>query len=210
MKILLIIFMSLSLFNMTKTSFDPYTKTGHEQFEEFDIPKGRRILISYTDNEIDIKYKDVSRCFFGTRESYFDKYIPVKYKSTVIFSRSNKTRESYVFKYDLETVHYCNVSVSVTGNISAKKVFKSQKGDLTTEGDLSVSYETESYDKITENGQLSVVIHPNKKVTLRIVGDARITNGVSKYYFFGMCLKKGAFEIVEITSVVYELIEEDA
>jgi hypothetical protein len=44
---------------------------------------------------------------------------------------------------------------------------------------------------------------------LRIVGDAKITNGVSKYYFLGICFKKGAFEIVEVTSTIYELIEEN-
>ena len=47
-------------------------------------------------------------------------------------------------------------------------------------------------------------------MTLRIVGDARVSNGVSKYYVFGICMKKGAFEIVEITSTIYELLEEDA
>ena len=73
-----------------------------------------------------------------------------------------------------------------------------------------MSYATETYVKTTESGSMNIVIQPNKKVTLRIVGDARITNGVSKYYLFGICFKKGAFEIVEIQSTIYELLEEDA
>jgi len=115
-----------------------------------------------------------------------------------------------VFNYDLETVSYNKVSVSVKGNISAKGVVKLKKAEITGSGELTISKTSESYNEITESGKMNVVIHPNKKVTLRIVGDARITNGVSKYYVFGICFKKGAFEIVEVTSIVYELIEEDA
>ena len=150
------------------------------------------------------------REIFRNKEAYFDKYIPVKYTSTVIFSRSNKTRETYVFSYDLETVNYNKVSVSVKGNISAKGVFKLKKAEITGSGDLTISHTSDSYNETTESGKMNVVIHPNKKVTLRIVGEARITNGVSKYYFLGICFKKGAFEIVEVTSIIYELKEEDA
>ena len=210
MKILLSILIILSLPFLKLSSHEPYSKTGHEQFEEFTIPKGRKILINYTDNEIKRKYKDVSFSLFGNELSYFDKYIPVEYKSTVIFSRSNKTRESYNFAYNLETVKYEKVSIAVKGSINAKAAFKIKKVDVSTGGDFSVSYSKDTSETITESGKLNIVIYPNKKVTLRIVGDARISNGVSKYYVLGICMKKGAFEIVEITSTIYELLEEDA
>jgi len=210
MKLLICILAFFNILGIKKIEFKPYTKTGYEQYESFEVPKGRRILISYTEGEIERKYDNVPKGFFGSKESYFDMYIPVKYTSTVIFSRSNKTRETYVFNYDLETVSYNKVSVSVKGNISAKGVVKLKKAEITGSGELTISKTSESYNEITESGKMNVVIHPNKKVTLRIVGDARITNGVSKYYVFGICFKKGAFEIVEVTSIVYELIEEDA
>lgn len=210
MKILIIMLSIFSCIGIKKMDFKPYTKTGYEQYEEFEIPKGKRILINYTDGEIERRYKYVPKGFFGTKESYFDMYIPVKYKSTVIFSRSNKTRETYVFNYDLKTVNYEKVSVSVKGNISVKGVAKLKKAEVSGSGDLTISSTTDNYIETSESGKMSIVIHPNKKVTLRIVGDARITNGVSKYYMFGICFKKGAFEIVEVISTVYELLEEDA
>ena len=164
----------------------------------------------YTDSEIKRKYKDVSFAMFGNQFSYFDKYIPIEYKSTVIFSRSNKTRESYTFAYNLETVKYEKVSISVKGSVNAKAVFKIKKVDVTGGGDFSISSTKDTSETVTESGKLNVVIYPNKKVTLRIVGDARVSNGVSKYYLFGICMKKGAFEIVEITSTIYEMVEENA
>ena len=77
MKVLLSIFILLSLPFFKMAKHEPYTTTGHEQFEEFTVPKGRRILISYTDNEIKKKYKDVSFKLFGSEVSYFDNYIPI-------------------------------------------------------------------------------------------------------------------------------------
>ena len=210
MKFLIFILTCFNIIGFKNIDFKPYTKTGYELYEEFEVPKGRRILISYTDSEIERKYKDVPKAIFGTQDAYFDKYIPVKYKSTVIFSRSNKTRETYVFTYDLKTVNQSKVTVSVKGNISAKVVGKIKKVEMTGTGDLTINHSTETSVETSETEKMNVVIHPNKKVTLRIVGEAMITNGVSKYYLFGVCLKKGAFEIVEVTSIIYELLEEDA
>ena len=210
MKILLsfLLLLCMPCFKMIK--HDPYSETGHEQFEEFTVPKGRRLLISYTDSEIKRKYKDVPFSLFGSESIYFDKYIPIEYKSTVIFSRSNKTRESYSFAYNLETVNYEQVSVAVKGSINVKAAVKIKKVDVSGGGDVSVSYSKDTSETVTESGKLNIIIYPNKKMTLRIVGAARVSNGVSKYYVFGICMKKGAFEIVEITSTIYELLEEDA
>ena len=62
MKILLsfLLLLCMPCFKMIK--HDPYSETGHEQFEEFVIPKGRRILISYTDSEIKRKYNLLCIC----------------------------------------------------------------------------------------------------------------------------------------------------
>ena len=97
MKLLIIMISFFNIIGFKNLDFKPYTKTGYEQYEEFELPKGKRILINYTDGEIERQYKYVSKGFFGTKESYFDKYIPVKYKSTVIFSRSNKNKRNLCF-----------------------------------------------------------------------------------------------------------------
>ena len=43
MKTLLTILIILSLPFFRMASHEPYTKTGHEQFEEFEVPRGRRL-----------------------------------------------------------------------------------------------------------------------------------------------------------------------
>ena len=49
---------------------------------------------------------------------------------------------------------------------------------------------------------------PHTKITLRISGDAYVTSGVSKYYFLGLCLRKGEWERVDVETMYYELVEE--
>lgn len=211
MKILLLCLFSFLSVGLKNLKYSPYTKTGHKQFAELTFTNDKkRLLIDYSQNEIKAGYRKVSRRFFGTNESYFNLYEPAKYQSTVIFSRSNMTREPYVFNYDLETIKYHEVSIAVKGSISAKKIYKMKSGDFTPSGDISMSYAKDEYTKTTDRGHMNVMIYPGKKISLQLVGDAMISSGVSKNFFFGICLQKGEFEIVEVQSTIYELIEEDA
>ena len=197
--------------NVKMSNVMPYTETGHSQFSEIIFEDDDGFLI----NNLDAKYlkkemKKLKTKLLGTREKIFNKYEKCKYVSTVIFSRSNKTREAYTFLYDTSTVDYKSFSVTVSGNLDIKGVFKFNRKELTVSGGLDISEETEEYHKTTENGRLSVVVYPNKKVTLRIVGEARVSNGIQKKFILGICYKKGAWEVINVTSTCYELLEEDA
>ncbi len=221
MKLLLLFFITLTSFainpvkeeRMQTLKIENYSETGHTQFKKL-VPSKNTFKCELLKN-IDSKYVEdeldkLPRKFFGTNEKTFYKYFPAYYESDTIFSRSNKTNEAYVFTYNLETVNYKDVSVSISGNLSIKDVFKGKSNDLTATGSLTAERETEEYIKTTESGKMNVVIQPGKKLTLKIVGSAMVTNGISKKYFFGICIKKGAFEVVDITSAVYELVEENA
>lgn len=221
MKLLLMLFILLTGFSITpkkesefeRIKVESYTETGHAQFKKL-VPDNEKyndkLLIKLEKSYIDKELNNLPRKVFGIKEKIFNKYFPATYESDTIFSRSNKTNESYVFSYNLETVHYKDVSFSISGTIGIKDVFKGKSGDITANGSMSVDYKNEQYAKTTESGKMNVVIYPGKKLTLRIIGKARVTNGISKKYFFGICIKKGAFEIVDITTAVYELVEENA
>ncbi len=198
-------------FSSSKCKVDPYSSTGHDQFAELSMALTQyKLLVKYEQSVIDSYLTKVSRRVFGSSDFVIVNYGDARYVSTVIFSRSNKTRDAYTFTYNLDTVIYSDVSVSVKGSLSAKKVFKSNKGDTTVEGDVAITYATSSSIKTTESGKMAVIIHPGKKVSLRIVGDAKVSNGVSKYYFCGICTKKGSWEVVDVITCCFELLEENA
>ena len=188
-----------------------YSSTGHSQFTELVmVDEDTYIINDVSEETIDEELKGLKRKFFGTREKAFNTDADAKYVSNIIFSRSNKTREPYTFVYDTSTIEYNMVSVTTKGNLSIKGVFKMKSKELTVNGDFSGEKETETSTKSIETGKLNVVIYPNKMVTLRIVGNAKVSNGVMKKYIFGICVKKGAYEVVTVTSTCYELIEYDA
>jgi hypothetical protein len=43
---------------------------------------------------------------------------------------------------------------------------------------------------------------------MRVTGNAELSNGVSRYYFFGIQFKKGEWEYIDVIDECYELIEE--
>ena len=95
-------------------------------------------------------------------------------------------------------------------DIDISKMFKDKNKELAVGGEVSAARTNESYVKESESGKLTVVIYPNKKLSLRIVGEALISNGVQKHFFLGICYKKGAWEMITVLSTCYELVEEDA
>ena len=57
---------------------------------------------------------------------------------------------------------------------------------------------------------MKVTVYPDKKITLRVVGEGKISMGYSKTHFLWICFKKGAWETVDVVTSYFELVEEDA
>ena len=188
-----------------------YSSTGHSQFSELVmVDEDACIIKDVSDEFIDNELKDLKWKLFGTREKVLNDEEDATFVSNTIFSRSNKTREAYTFTYDTSKIVYTALSVTTKGSINTKGVFKMKSKEITVVGDFGGEKKQEDSTKDVENGKLSVVIYPNKMITLRIVGKAKVTNGVMKKFIFGICSKKGAYEVVTVTSTCYELLEEDA
>ena len=60
-----------------------------------------------------------------------------------------------------------------------------------------------------EEMDFTIKILPQKKVSLIVKGKATISSGANKYYFLGICTKKGYWEYVDVISEYYELYEEE-
>ena len=59
-----------------------------------------------------------------------------------------------------------------------------------------------------EQTSFTVTVMPNYKLIFRETGEALVTNGVSKYYFFGITFSKGEWEYIDVVTRYYELYEE--
>lgn len=211
MKYILLFIIIFGVGSIKDIGIDDYSATGHDQFSEIELVNDDAYLLnSLSDETIDKELSNLSNKFWGNREVILNEYEDATYVSNVIFSRINHTREPYIFSYDTTTIEYSAVSVEINGSLSVKDVYKGKKNQVTGEAKLSGSYNTNKYDKTTEAGSLDVVIYPSKKVMLRIVGDAKVSNGASKYYICWICCKAGTWEIINVLNMSYELVEEDA
>ena len=94
------------------------------------------------------------------------------------------------------------MSAKITGTI--KKI----KTTLTGGIGADIDYEDENKNITEILTIIEMDIMPNKKVTMLTTGEAFITSGYSKYYLFGITIRKGLWETIETETVYYELREE--
>lgn len=210
-----IILLALLLFPVVSAAkLEKYSKTGHDQFSELvftdEEDQDQELLVNMSKKFIDDNLKDIKSTFCATKTKYLYKYKDVNYVSTVVFSRSNKTREKIIFDYSLQTVHYKESSFSVKGSLSYKSVNKTSKVDNQFTADAQVEYSVTESTRKTESSSMKVTIEPNKKITLRVAGEGKISMGFSKTFVFWICFKKGAWETVDVVTSYFELIEENA
>ncbi|MBQ7277158.1 MAG: hypothetical protein IJS58_07950 [Bacilli bacterium] len=190
---------------------DAYTETGHDQFKSITpIDSSVKLLINMSDEYLDGLLDGLKRKFFGESEVTLNLYKDGKYVSNTLFSRSNLTRDAFVFSYDYSTITYNEISISVKGTISAKGTYKGKNKERTINGEITGTFSEEISLKNSESTNFKVVVYPGKRVTLRIVGECKISNGIKKNYFFGIRTSQGAWEVIDVISACCELIEEDA
>jgi hypothetical protein len=56
---------------------------------------------------------------------------------------------------------------------------------------------------------MTITIPPYKKLTYRVTGECYVTSGVCQYYAVWIKIYRGQFEVIDVTTRYYELLEED-
>ena len=197
--------------NGNNIKHDAYSNTGHDQFTYLAYDNSDYyILKDYSQAMIDNCYSKIKRIAFGWNTNSVHEYEDGTYIGEIVFSRSNKTLAPLTFTYSLSEVVYEMHSYSVSGSLSLKQTSKLKKVELNAAESFEVKVSGESSIKTTETNTMTITVNPNKKITLRVRGECKISLGFAKYYFIGICTKKGAFELVDVTTSYFELYEEDA
>lgn len=192
-------------------SHDTYSTTGHEEFSSLTFKQDDvRLLKDMKSHDMDFYYKQCKWKFFGWSTYYLYEYVDCDYVSKTIFSRSNRTSMPFGFDYSLQEVIYDESSYSFKGSINVKESGKLKKVEISSQQQADITISGDYYVKTTETGSLSITVNPGKKMTLRVAGDGKMSTCFGKYYFMGICMKKGAYECVDIIGSFFELVETDA
>lgn len=211
-KVFLLVLVIVLLAFILSIQVNAYVKTGHDEFMEINfIEKEDKLLVNRSSSEIEEAYKELSGGkIFGWKTSYFNINSKATYVGDTLFSRSNRTNNVFTINYKLEEENFSNKSIRINGSVAAKIAFGNSKSKV----DASISPTISGYfDKTNgysreETTDFKLNIMPNTKVTLRVSGEAYVTSGVSKYFFFGICLRKGEWERIDVETMYYELVEE--
>lgn len=187
------------------------TSTGHDDFMNIYFNGNERLINQYSEDEVKEISGNVKKKIFGWSTVYINYNTKVKYDGKIIFSKINKTDIPFYFEYKLKEEEINTKSVNVNGSVSTKITGTIQKIKTTLNGLLGVDVDYEDENKNTTEilTMIEMDIMPNKKVTMLTTGDAFVTSGYSKYYLFGITIKKGLWETIETETIYYELREEN-
>ena len=202
---LVLMFSSMSLFKA-------YIATGHDEFQEITFEDENVILLVKRDkSEIEVAYKKLQRKVFGWSTHYFNINSKAEYVGNTLFSRSNRTGEILKITYSLKEEDMKTTSLKVSGSIDVKVTGQTKKKNLTGTINPSIGFVKSNTKSKTvqEATDFKMDIAPYTRVSLRITGDCYVTSAVSKYYLFGIQLKKAEWERVDVETMYYEMYEEN-
>lgn len=208
---LFVLFTMFSSFVFSGTKVFAHEETGHDDFTKIKFVDGEHRLINdYTGSEIKNLYKKVGKKAFGWVTHYLEMDEKIEYDGLVIFSRSNKTSKNMSFEYYLKETTTVKTDVTINGSVSGKIAGTIKKINTTLSGELKGEVEKSNSHTDTTDSKttINIVIYPKTKVTMIQTGEAYVTSGVSKYYFFGIVFKKGIWERIDVETTYYELREE--
>lgn len=184
--------------------------TGHSGFEEIYLEADRdaSLLVNMNQSQKQEALKKVKWKLFGYSTSIINYKEPVKYVAQTIFSRANLTSHPIEFEYGVKTGKTVTDSTTVTGSLSVNASGKIKTLALGVKFDMQAIWERivkETYEETTE---FVVKILPGTKVSLRVKGEATMSNGGCKCFAFGITTKKGHWEDIDVKTEYYELYEE--
>ena len=176
--------------------------------QELIIPRGVSRVSSWRSSELEQYYNQVEPRFFGWSSVMIHDDVPVVYVSDTLFSAANQSNDTVKYTYNHTTGSKTNVQLSVTGSLSASaapqiKEVKT-KVDASAKGSASNNTSAETSTRTSMN----IEVPPYRKVSLKLRGEATLSNGVGIYYVMWMPVRRGTWEVLSFISEHFWLREE--
>ena len=185
--------------------------TGHQNINKIIFEGDGKILNEITDEQVNETKEYLGKKLFGWKTAYFNYKRKVYYEGDPVFSKVNHSSVPIYFEYQMTNEEVLKTSVVKEGSVSTKITGTIEKIKTTITGVIegSIKSDNTTTDTVSEKTYFEINIMPGKKVSMVAKGEAYITTGYSNYTFFGIILRSGTWERLEIDTVYYEIIEED-
>lgn len=200
-----IIIFSIFLFLLTFVK-DAKASENYDTFQEIEISSGK-MLEDFTSSEYKKYYKNVDkRKFWGWRTHVVNKSIKAKFISETVFSYYNNGTTPITYKYELNSTKVNKYSVSGTGSIKTGVSGSTSKFKYNLDAEVKINVTDEKTQTTKEENSLEIKVDPKTVANLKVVGEAKITNGVGAYYMCWIRVQRGGFEYF-VVSTQYPRLE---
>ena len=186
------------------------SSAAHADFTRITFQPGSTasLIEDMSKERINQAYDSVKRKGFGWQHYTIYKDVPLRYEGNVVFSKANRTSRELSFQYTYEVENTAETSVSVSGDISLTLSGKIKQINGSLNGKIRKEIGEKTRIVIDEQIRTTFLIPAYTKLTVQLKGEARLNNGVAKYYFLGMRFKKGTWEIIDKVTEYYDYYEE--
>lgn len=176
-------------------------------FQEINFAEeGKKFLSEITEEELKEYYKETQKAkFMGWNTYTITKSSKVKYIDETVFTCKNEGKTAVVYKIQFKEEEISKRSFSVTGNLSIDVDNKVKKLKAGLDAKLKIEYSESSTLTKRTDWYTKTDVDPGTKLTVDIVGEGYIENGVASKYFFFINTKNGGYEIFTIATEYYRL-----
>jgi len=184
--------------------------TGHDEFTsiKFLYNPELKLIVEMSESERVALLNRVKRKAFGwSTYTNYRKY-EIEYEAGTIFSRSNTTNQVIEFHYSTATSDKKTKTSELSGTLGMKLSGKFNKITASLDSSIRGEIGKKSESTFKEEMEFKVKIEPGRRVSLMVKGLAKLSNGASKYYLFGISAKKEIWEYIDVVNEYYELTEE--
>lgn len=187
-----------------------YSDTGHNQYEDIEIVSRDDVYL-LVNSSLKTKKQNLEKVrwrLFGPSVYVKAQNVKVKYKKFDSFCRSNRTNNVLEYEYTLEFNVSSQISVDTSVTTGAEVGAKINAINLAVEQSIKQSIGATIDVGLSKEVNYTITIDPHTKVTMYITGDALLSQGAVKYFFFGIPVYKSNWEYIDVVTEFYELNEE--
>jgi len=183
------------------------TNTEYLTYSEIIMSKGK-LLRDYTKEELNEYLAPITEGvhFYNVFVVPINENIKSTYITNTLFSVDNKSASSveYSFSIQVETTNVVSFSASLATSASAGGTFKKVKAEASMKSNIEYSNKTTT--SIKEKRTMDLVVEPNSRAIIYLMGEITITNGVFSIYEFFFNVLSGGYEFA-ILNTQYARLE---
>lgn len=151
----------------------------YKTFNEIILSTGK-LLCYFTDEEMEEYKSKLDKKFIGVDVYVVNKNVEATYISETLYNVYNSGGTNVEYQLDIEVTKSEKTTWEVTGDLSATAKGTIKMFQTTIESKVGVKYKNEKSTTTKEIEKLDLVIEPNSRAIIYLLGRARVTNGVAR------------------------------